>query len=335
MGSLLMGISAAAVMIILILDSHTALTGASEGIALCLQTVIPSLFPFFLMSDLLTSSLQGKKIPCLNPICKLWSIPEGSQTLLLTGLLGGYPVGARCVSHAYENKALTRTDAARMIVLCNACGPAFLFGIGSGILGSVGYCFLAWLVVTVSALISARLLPGKPETVQPFRETKQISLIVSLEKAIKSMACVCAWVILFRVGLRFMEQWFLWLLPQGIRTAVLGFIELTNGCVSLKSLPCLGLRFILFSALISFGGLCVAMQTRSAVTSRVSMKLYFPGKALQCCISTLLAWLVQLVFSDRCVNWMIPVISGFGCILLSVFLKKSRKNSSISIPVGV
>ena len=46
-------------MLALILDGRTAIDGARQGIELCLRTVIPSLFPFFVLSILLTSSLLG------------------------------------------------------------------------------------------------------------------------------------------------------------------------------------------------------------------------------------------------------------------------------------
>ena len=62
------GIGAAVGMLLLILDSKTAVTGAWDGIELCLRTVIPSLFPFFIISAALTSSLAGMKLPLLRPL---------------------------------------------------------------------------------------------------------------------------------------------------------------------------------------------------------------------------------------------------------------------------
>ena len=42
-------------MMMLILDSQTAMHGAAEGIVLCINSVVPSLFPFFVLSILLTN----------------------------------------------------------------------------------------------------------------------------------------------------------------------------------------------------------------------------------------------------------------------------------------
>lgn len=335
MSGLVTGIAAAVGMVVLILDCQTAAAGAREGITLCLQTVIPSLFPFFLLSDLLTGSLQGRRLRLLRPICKLWGMPEGSQPLLLTGLLGGYPVGARCVSQACESGTISKADARKMIVSCNACGPAFLFGIGSGILGGVGYCLLAWLIVVISAWICTWILPGRPEAAH-FRPIKRrISVLSSLNKALKSMASVCAWVVLFRVGLSFLERWVLGPLPQTLRIGILGFLELTNGCVGLNIISGIGLRFILFVGMITFGGLCVSMQTLSSIAPGIPTDLYFPGKLLQGCISVLLAWLVQLAFPNALHSLTIPSVAVLIGGIIAIFLRKAGKNSSISVPVGV
>ena len=94
------GIVAAIGISLLILDSKTALAGAQSGVELCIRTVIPSLFPFFLFSILLTTSLMGRRIRILRPLCRLCRIPEGAESILIAGCLGGYPVGAQCVSQA-------------------------------------------------------------------------------------------------------------------------------------------------------------------------------------------------------------------------------------------
>ena len=46
-------------MLLLILDSGTALEGAKEGLVLCVSSVIPALLPFWVLSSLLTGSLWG------------------------------------------------------------------------------------------------------------------------------------------------------------------------------------------------------------------------------------------------------------------------------------
>ena len=53
--------------LLLILDGKTAISGASEGLQLCIRSVIPSLFPFFVLSNLLTGTLLGQDISVFRP----------------------------------------------------------------------------------------------------------------------------------------------------------------------------------------------------------------------------------------------------------------------------
>ena len=163
-------IAASAAMLVLILDGKTALTGASEGIGICLNTLIPSLFPFFLLSILLTGALGEQDIPLLRPVAKLCRIPNGAESLLAIGLLGGYPVGAQNVALAYRSGQLSKEQAARMITFCNNAGPAFIFGILGSIFSFPAVPWLLWTIHIISALLVGISLPDAQDlsAVQPF-----------------------------------------------------------------------------------------------------------------------------------------------------------------------
>ena len=64
-------IAASAALLVLILDGNTAIAGIREGIQICIQTLIPSLFPFFICSGLLTGNL-----PHHSPKCPLQNSAE-------------------------------------------------------------------------------------------------------------------------------------------------------------------------------------------------------------------------------------------------------------------
>ena len=80
-------------MLAMILDSRTALQGASQGVELCLTAVIPSLLPFLCLSMALTQRLFSKRLPLFGVIGRLFGIPKGAEILLLPALLGGYLLG--------------------------------------------------------------------------------------------------------------------------------------------------------------------------------------------------------------------------------------------------
>lgn len=293
----------AAGMLLLILDSQTALNGAAEGISLCINSLIPSLFPFFVLSILLTGALAGQAIRCLKPIGKLCKLPAGSESIFAVCMLGGYPVGAQNISLLFQQGQLTHTQAERMLGFCNNAGPSFIFGVLGIMFSSKITPWLLWSIHILSALIVGALLPVSENECRISPRIKQIDFTEALSRAVKLQALVCGWVIFMRVILAFMERWVFHYFPLNLQIIISGLLELSNGCIRLSTLPNEGLRFIIASALLSLGGICVTLQTTSA-SKGVSMRMYFPGKLLQCSISILISTFLQYSF---------PVGSRFVC----------------------
>ena len=325
-------------LLLLILDAKTALYGASEGLTLCLRSVIPSLFPFFILSILLTDSLTGLRFSVLRPVGRLCGIPEGGESLLAVGLLGGYPVGAQSVAQAYRAGQLNKQDAGRMLGFCSNAGPAFLFGIVAAKFSQHWIPWALWAIHIFSALLVGSLLPNKSERAVHLPTQKQSSLSDALRRSISVMAGVCGWVVLFRVILAFLDRWCMWLLPDSAQVALTGLLELANGCCELDGIENTGLRFLICSAILGFGGLCVTMQTVS-VTEGLALGWYLPGKLLQGLISVLLAALLQaMVFPQAERVYISPVfLIGIAAILAFsvILLRRYEKKSSIPAAVGV
>lgn len=319
-------VSAALGMLVLILDGKTTLSGASEGVNLCIKTLIPSLFPFFLLSTMLTGALSGQTIRLLRPIASACKIPKGAESLLAIGVLGGYPVGAQNVAQLHGSGQLSGEQAARMITFCNNAGPAFLFGVLGSMFSDSKYPWLLWLIHISSALLVGMLLPGSRTegAVRPL--SRSVTVTDALAQAVKVMGLVCGWVVLMRMMLAFLEHWFLWLLPPVARVVIAGALELSNGCVRLPCIENEGLRFILASAMLAAGGVCVSLQTAS-VAQEIPLRLYFPGKLLQCGISVLLSCAVQFLFPAQMrQNCSVIMPIAAVCSFLSfLILKKIEK----------
>lgn len=311
---ILMGIVAALGMCLLIFDGKTALEGAREGVRLCLYTLIPTLLPFFFFSNVLTGVLIGRKIRILHPLGRLCRIPSGAEYMLLVGLLGGYPLGAQCISQACEAGALSRRDGRRMLAFCNNCGPAFLFGVAGALFHDPAIPWLLFSIHLISALFVAITIPGIPgQCVMEYRNKP--TAVQALWNSIRAMAGVCGWVILFRVGISVLDRWVLWYLSPECRVIFHGFLELANGCIGLDNVKSYQLRFIFCAVFLSFGGLCVTMQTYS-IANKVDKDIYFPGKVLQSFISLFLACLLCTP------RW--SVISGLSAIIMALLLRKKE-----------
>ena len=332
------GFFAALGIFVCILDSRTALSGALDGIQICLRRVVPSIFPFMVLSASLTSAISGSQGKILRPFGLLLGMPKGSEGIFLTGLLGGYPIGAQAVHQAWSQGHLQKDQAKRMLGFCSNAGPSFIFGILALQFSRTSLAFLLWAIHILSALAVGMILPGKSNETEKIPVGKPITLTQSLQKSVITMGFICGWIVLFRVVLAFLDRWILWIFPISVQIAIHGLLELANGCCNVSQIASESMRFVISAVMLSFGGLCVLLQTMS-VTQELGIGDYLKGKIIQTGASLLLAILVQFfVFpaTDR-LPVSVPFLVIFSAILLLIFVirRKSEKKSSIPQPVGV
>lgn len=319
------GLGACLGMLILILDGKTALAGAQNGVQLCLITVIPSLFPFFVLSILLNSTLSGFQLPFLGKIGQLCGIPTGAEPLLISGFLGGYPVGAQGIAEAYKAGQLSRQTAQRMLAFCNNAGPAFLFGMVASFFPESWMVWSLWAIHISGALFTAMILTASATDDCTLSVKSAMSANQIMGSSLSAIGTVCGWIIVFRVVVEFLQRWILFLLPVPFQVAVTGMLELSNGCCFLQLIENMDMRFVLCSGMLAFGGLCVTMQTIS-VSNGLSIQHYLLGKFIQTSFSITAA---LAVVSDMTVFFFAAVL------LLVLILRKDRKSSSIPHAAGV
>lgn len=313
----LTGIFAGLGMLVLIFDSCLAVEGAQKGVELCIRTVLPSLFPFIMLSMLLTKEVSGRS-RWLLPISELLGIPRSAQSLLIPAFLGGYPVGAKCIHDLYRNGYLQKQQAERLLSFCSNAGPAFLFGMLSGFFPDKKTLWLLWLIHILSAVLTGFLFStGETAANIPVKMPEKSDKPDILLSASKSMGLICGWVILFRMLVTFLQQWFLWLLPPWLSVFVTGMLELTNGCCELMQIEDIGIRFVICSCMLAFGGICVLLQTAS-VTKGLSLRYYLLGKGMQTLFSLLLSCAVVWKY-----GWALTAVVPLLCF----FIRKRQKSS--------
>jgi sporulation integral membrane protein YlbJ len=130
--------------IALIVYPNTAVASASKGIHLWLYIVFPSLFPFFVASQLLSKSgLINIFGIILEPIMRpLFNVPGCGSFALAMGIISGYPVGAVITTDLRKQELISRVEAERLLTFTNNSGPLFIMGavaVGMFNLPNTGY----------------------------------------------------------------------------------------------------------------------------------------------------------------------------------------------------
>lgn len=312
--------------ILLMLYPEVAVKGASIGIDQCIRIIIPSLFPYFFLCTYINTWLLGLPVPVVRFLAKILKIPKGGESILLLGLISGYPVGAQTISSAYQNGLLSRQCAHILLGYCNNAGPAFIFGVTSCLFKNSYIPWLLWLVQLLSILTTGFLLPRPTQAQIILKSSNGITIVSALRQSIGNIASVCGWIILFKVLISYLTI-FQQDMPSTIFVLSHGFLELSNGSLELSGVNSEPLRFLLCSAFLSWGGICVLMQTQSAVNT-LGLGYYIPGKLLQTSWSLLFSLaVIYLVFPE--VSFSLPMIVSTILVSLSlifIILLYFRKN---------
>ena len=133
---LFLGILAAAAGLLWEAERVTA-TG-QRAVSLCTQLLIPSLFPFFVVSTLLVQLGYADALGrVFGPVMRtLFRVNGRCAAAFLLGAVGGYPVGARTAIALYREGACSRTEAERLLAFCSNSGPAFVLGTVGSLFGA-------------------------------------------------------------------------------------------------------------------------------------------------------------------------------------------------------
>ena len=134
---------------------------ARDAIYLCLDVVIPSLFPFFVLSRLTVPFLKSFSCPrhLRRLIQGLTGLPCYVLPAIVLGYLSGYPTGAKLARDMLDEGFLDSSQASRVIAIDNNCSPLYIIGTeGAGLFRIIRIGFILLAVHWVSGLLAALAL---------------------------------------------------------------------------------------------------------------------------------------------------------------------------------
>ncbi len=114
----------------LLIFSRTNLPAVKSGLALWANSVVPSLFPFFVATELLmhTNIIQQLGI-LLNRFMKpIFNVRGEGAFAFIMGIISGYPVGAKIASNFRKNNICSKEECERLLSFTNNSGPLFIIG---------------------------------------------------------------------------------------------------------------------------------------------------------------------------------------------------------------
>lgn len=333
------------VMLLWIVRPEITAQAGIAGIDLCVQVLIPTLFPFFVLTNLIVSCGYHHYVArLLQPImAPLFKMPHVAATALTMGALGGYPMGAATTVALYDRGEIDTPTASRLLGFCNFAGPGYVFGVlGFGLFNSfwVGCALysshlMAGILVGIS--MNHRKKPekarGKHHKIppnQPFHN----ALVSAIKTAFSTALTVCGFLIFFNIVIAFFQGWHLLDYPiallqqmgfssQQAQGLLSGLMEMTTVVSWIRPASPDVLTLSMLGFLLGWGGLCIYFQVSALVDDRpLTMAHYTRGKVWQ--------GLVASILTPVCYHVPLLTVSCFvGLVVFLVFwqnpLEKSKK----------
>ena len=305
----------------LVISPGEAINGAKDGLALCFNVIVPSLFPFFVLSSLVVdlglAAYLGRAMEGL--MRPLFRVSGSCAAAVALGFIGGYPVGARTALQLYEQGLCSKTEAERLLAFCNNSGPAFILGVvGAGVFGDSRVGLLLYLTHALASLLVGllfrfyggwerrRACAPRPKPIQTV--TLPAAFTGAVSRALQSTLNICAFVVFFAVVLRLLSAYGALsgaaaLLSQAgfegewARRLVAGLLELSSGVASLQGGAGLAGRVSMAAFMLGWAGLSVHCQVLSfLVDSGLSARVYLAGKLCHGLIAAALTWGLTRLF---------------------------------------
>ncbi len=310
--------------IILIISNPTRYTsGTISGLKLFFFSVLPGLFPFMLLTKLITEiGLVFNLSQRLDKFSyKIFGTPGISIYTFIMSIVSGYPIGAKIIGDLYQKSQISQKDAQKMSIFCTTSGPIF-------VIGSVGVMmfksFKIGLILYFSHILSGAILGifynllTKKHTLQ-FEKPKQLIIstkpanIISncVNQTINSLFVVGAYITIFYLIGEILDSLKIFTILSNLCLPVLskiglssnnfngiiyGILEVTRGTKTL-SLSISATSVVITSGILSFSGFSIIMQSMAFLKeAKIKAHNFVLSKCVHAILSMFICLILLIIF---------------------------------------
>ena len=303
----------------LLIFSKNNLPAVKSGLSLWANSVVPSLFPFFVATELLmhTNIVSQLGLILNNYMKPLFNVRGEGSFAFIMGIISGYPVGAKIATNFRKNNICTKEECERLLSFTNNSGPLFIIGT-VGILmfknSTIGILlFITHILACISVGIIFRFWKkNKQSELYNLKNSSKINtkkevsfsnlgevLAESITSSISTILLIGGFVVIFSSIISILQSSGILNLISTclspianslnidttfISSILTGILEITNGINSISNIACkkISINIIITAFLLGFGGISVLLQVWS-ITSKtdLSIKPYLYGKIIQ------------------------------------------------------
>ena len=305
--SIIMNCLLLTIVFFMILSSNEVIETVAFSISIWKDNLFPTLFPFFVISNLLLQygfvDIIGRMLS--YPMNNLFHLPGCCSFVLSASLVSGFPSGAKYTKDLVEKQLINKSQAERLLTFTHYSNPLFILGmIGNIILGNQKIAYLILIAHILSGLLVGMIFRPKDypknETVyyQSDKGNKAFGQLLteSITSSLNTMFLLLGIVTIFLIISTIIRQ----IIPtnQIMNTIISGILEMTQGVKSVSYLNVsLLIKTIIIEGIISFGGLSVHAQVLGIVsTEKIKYKYFFLARIIHSMLAIILVSILYIIF---------------------------------------
>lgn len=269
--------------------------GALSGLYLWFQTVLPTLLPFAIISNLLIQTNTVFVISkWMSPILsRVFNVSAPATYAIFVGFLCGYPMGAKAISDLIMNKQISQKEGQYLLSFCNNTSPIFIISfVVTQHFQDNTLLFPTLLILTFSPILCSFYF-RKYYKSEAYIKQKTEDLPICFHFNILDNAIMNGFETLTKVGGYIILFSILFRLGKHLNIPFLmPFLEITNGIPYITNMNIsFKIKYVITLCLTSFGGICAIFQTNSMIHDvGLSIKKYQKEKLITAMVTSLLAY---------------------------------------------
>lgn len=276
------------ILFVFLTNSSLVINAVNQGISVFVKNVLPSLMPFFILTDIL---LNYKYFDNLKHIFKFKYV-----NFLIVSMISGLPSNAKYLSYMIKNNSISINDASRVLAISFFPNPMFIIGIVGVLLNNKVYPIIVLGILYLSSfivyLINYKSLENK-DFVSDKSKVEFFNLLKSsIQNSFSALLVILGIIVVFTIIINIVKEYLR--INQLTLTIINIILELTTGVksISILNIP-LVYKYTLLAFGISMSGISVIMQAFGIMSGyKLNYKIFIKNKVLVILISIILTFIV-------------------------------------------
>ncbi len=277
----------------------------SYSLKVWVHNLIPSMFPFFVVSDILLCYHVSEYIPkfIVKFFSKVFNVSNTIIVVFFLSMLSGMPNNARIIAMMLRNNEISLDDANHVLIFTHFPNPSFVFSVvGVFFLHNSYYGIIIYISIILGNLILGFITRNyinhyHIDYTKKSSKSQNISLVFiqAVRRSIDSLLLILGIITCFLICSAIIISKLSF--SSYTNAIIQGIFEITMGIKAISNLGISDLYKVVISAmLISFGGISVHMQIISQIIDTdISYHTFFLARIFHAILSGIISFIIFLI----------------------------------------